>query len=74
MSRIEEIKKQIEELEDRLFFLNMKDRWTMQDREKEMQLNLQLANLKKQLIEEQKEQNKCSTPFLFIFIFCLLIF
>jgi len=55
MSRIEEIKKQIEELEDRLFFLNMKDRWTMQDREREMQLNLQLANLKKQLIEEQKE-------------------
>ena len=55
MSKTEEIKKQIEELEDRLFFLNMKDRWTMQDREREMQLNLQLANLKKQLIEEQKE-------------------
>lgn len=55
MSRIEEIKKQIEELEDRLFFLNMKDRWTMQDREREMRLNLQLVNLEKQLIEEQKE-------------------
>lgn len=55
MSRIEEIKKQIEELEDRLFFLNMKDRWTMQDREREMKLNLQLVNLEKQLIEEQKE-------------------
>ena len=55
MSRIEEIKKQIEELEDRLFFLNMKDRWTMQDREREMRLNLQLVNLKKQLIEEKKE-------------------
>ena len=71
MSRIEEIKKQIEELEDRLFFLNMKDRWTMQDREREMKLNLQLVNLEKQLIEEQKEQNKCSTPFyLFLFFVC----
>lgn len=71
MSRIEEIKKQIEELEDRLFFLNMKDRWTMQDREREMKLNLQLVNLEKQLIEEQKEQNICSTPFyLFLFFVC----
>lgn len=71
MSRIEEIKKQIEELEDRLFFLNMKDRWTMQDREREMRLNLQLVNLEKQLIEEQKEQNICSTPFyLFLFFVC----
>lgn len=71
MSRIEEIKKQIEELEDRLFFLNMKDRWTMQDREREMKLNLQLVSLEKQLIEEQKEQNICSTPFyLFLFFVC----
>lgn len=71
MSRIEEIKKQIEELEDRLFFLNMKDRRTMQDREREMKLNLQLVNLEKQLIEEQKEQNICSTPFyLFLFFVC----
>ena len=45
----QEIEKQIEELEDRKFYLAMKDRWNREDYKRNDDLNKQLKELKKEL-------------------------
>ena len=45
----QEIEKQIEELEDRKFYLAMKDRWNKEDYKRNDDLNKQLRELKKEL-------------------------
>ena len=45
----EQINKQIEALEERKFYLNMKDRWNREDYKKNDDLNKQLRELKEEL-------------------------
>ena len=45
----QEIEKQIEELEDRKFYLAMKDRWNREDYKRNDDLNKQLRELKEEL-------------------------
>ena len=45
----EEIKKRIDELEDDIFFLAMKDRWNKRDYELDTKWNNELKELKKEL-------------------------
>lgn len=45
----EKIREQIDELETRLFFLNMKDRWNDKDYMTYAELNKNIRNLKKAL-------------------------
>ena len=45
----QEIEKQIEELEDRKFYLAMKDRWNREDYKKNDDFNKQLRELKEEL-------------------------
>ena len=45
----QEIEKQIEELEDRKFYLAMKDRWNREDYKRNDNLNKQLRELKEEL-------------------------
>lgn len=50
MSKIDEIRKEIERIEDALFFLRMKDRWTATDYNRRSELSSQLVVLKRQLV------------------------
>ena len=54
MSKTEEIKKQIEELEDELFELNLIDRFTRKERNRQVELYSKLAVLKNKLYYEEK--------------------
>lgn len=45
----QETEKQIEELENRKFYLNMKDRWSREDYKRNDDLNKQLRELKEEL-------------------------
>ena len=45
----QEVEKQIEELEDRKFYLAMKDRWNREDYKRNDDLNKQLRELKEEL-------------------------
>lgn len=45
----EEIKKEIEKLEDRKFYNNMVDRWTARNYEIDRELTIQIRNLKEEL-------------------------
>ena len=45
----EEIERRIEELEDKLFMLNMKDTWNGDDYAKERQYEVRINELKKEL-------------------------
>lgn len=45
----QEIEKQIEELEDRKFYLAMKDRWNREDYKNNSNLNTQIRTLKEEL-------------------------
>ena len=45
----EEIKKEIEKIEDRRFYRNMKDRWTTTDRQNDMNDYNKLKELKEAL-------------------------
>lgn len=45
----QEIEKQIEELENRKFYLAMKDRWNREDYKRNDDLNKQLRELKEEL-------------------------
>ena len=45
----QKIEKQIEELEDRKFYLAMKDRWNREDYKRNDDLNKQLRELKEEL-------------------------
>ena len=49
--RIEELKKELQELADRRFMLDMKDRWTSEDYER----NDEMFNRIKEIIEELKQ-------------------
>ena len=51
----EEIKKQIEELEDELFELNLIDRFTRKERNRQVELYSKLAVLKNKLYYEEKQ-------------------
>ena len=44
-----QIEKQIEKLENRKFYLNMKDRWNREDYKRNDDLNKQLRELKEEL-------------------------
>lgn len=55
MSKTEEIKKQIEELEDELFELNLIDRFTRKERNRQAELYSKLAVLKNKLYYEEKQ-------------------
>lgn len=55
MSKTEEIKKQIEELEDELFELNLIDRFTRKERNRQVELYSKLAVLKNKLYYEEKQ-------------------
>lgn len=57
----QEIEKQIEELEDRKFYLAMKDRWNKEDYKRNDDLNKQLRELKEELKnvwKKSKQKNK----------------
>ena len=49
---IKEIRKEIEELENRIFLLEMVDRWTQEDFDLSKRLNNELKELNKQLDNE----------------------
>lgn len=51
----EEIKKQIEELEDELFDLNLIDRFTRAERNRQSELYREIAVLKNKLYYEEKQ-------------------
>ena len=55
MSKTEEIKKQIEKLEDELFELNLIDRFTRKERNKQADLYSKIATLKNKLYYEEKQ-------------------
>lgn len=46
MTRIDILNKEIEDLEERIFYLNMKDRWTIEDFELKREMLERLNNLK----------------------------
>lgn len=52
----QEILNRIEKLEDRYFYLNMKDHWTEADYEREYELRCELYDLKKELKALQEEE------------------
>ena len=57
----QEIEKQIEELEDRKFYLAMKDRWNKEDYKINSDLNAQIRTLKEELKnvwKKPKQKNK----------------
>ena len=49
MTRIEELKKLIAEIEDKLWWLSMADRWNAEDRDYNQKLTTQIIALKKEL-------------------------
>lgn len=56
-----QIEEQIEKLENRKFYLNMKDRWNREDYKRNDDLNKQLRELKEELKnvwKEPKQKNK----------------
>ena len=55
MSKTKEIKKQIEELEDELFELNLIDRFTRKERNRQAELYSKIATLKNKLYYEEKQ-------------------
>ena len=55
MSKTEEIKKQIEKLEHELFELNLIDRFTRKERNKQADLYSKIATLKNKLYYEEKQ-------------------
>lgn len=55
MSKTEEIKKQIEELEDELFELILIDRFARKERNRQAELYSKIATLKNKLYYEEKQ-------------------
>lgn len=53
----EELQKQIERLEDRLFYHKMKDHWTKEDFDYADEMELELSILKEKLIKKEDENN-----------------
>lgn len=52
----QEILNRIERVEDLYFYINMKDRWTEADYEREYELRCELYDLKKELKALQEEE------------------
>ena len=53
-TRIEEIKKQITEIEDRQWWLSMADKWTQEDRDLNRKYTNEIIRLKRELNELTK--------------------
>lgn len=51
-NKVEELKKKIEDLEETLFFIDMIDHWTKEDKESYDKYSKQVQELKQLLIEE----------------------
>lgn len=51
-TRVEELKRKIEELEDTLFYIDMIDHWTQKDKEHYNKYSKQIKELKELLIKE----------------------
>ena len=49
-----EIKKKIDNLNNKIFYLTMKDRWTSEDFEKNIRFNTEVTRLEKELKEIEK--------------------
>lgn len=49
MRTVEEIEKEIDKIETQRFALDMKDRWTSEDKERDRQLYIKLMGLKEEL-------------------------
>lgn len=54
----EEIKKEIEKLEERIFYHEMKDHWTQQDFKLAKKLEQDLMILKEKLVKEGNDKNE----------------
>jgi len=55
-NKVEELKNKIEKLEDTLFYINMIDHWTNEDRELYNKYSKQVQDLKAMLIKEIVEE------------------
>lgn len=55
-NKVEELKNKIEKLEDTLFYINMIDHWTNEDRELYNNYSKQVQDLKAMLIKEIVEE------------------
>lgn len=53
----EELQKQIERLEDRLFYHKMKDHWNKEDFDYADEMELELSILKEKLVKKEDENN-----------------
>ena len=53
---IDELLKKQEEIEDRIFYLDMKDRWTKEDFDLNDELHLELKIIKERIVKKENDK------------------